>query len=490
MWTRIRIIWRAWRSLFGVEAPDPAGCRVLEIGCAGGGNVLPLAVAMPEASFVGIDLSTYQIEEAERDARALGLSNVRFLARDIASVSEDLGRFDYVICHGVFSWVPDRVRTAILSLCQRVLNPGGLVYLSLNVLPGWYLPETIRQLMIFHTAQAPKDQRLRQAQEMLRTVRGLLTDQTYHEVMREEIDFVLKEEDFYIHHEFLEDTNEPMYFFAFSEKLRAHGLRFLAESRPNKMAAVAPPEFRAVLESLGDSVERREQYLDFVLNRRFRRCVLCRSEVEVSSEPVLDSLTTLRFSSRVVPGPTGSDTFQIVGGPRVSSSDPPLQAVLWALMEALPRSLTFGDLRAEVQRRMQTDAPGEEALRLLILKAVISGLVDIHVFEPELAERVSERPEASPVARRLAETGPVVANLRHRLVHLTELDRLVFPYLDGRNDRSEILDGVEVAASRMETPLLGPDGQPATEAEALRAVLPAAVDKSLRRLLRSALLIR
>ena len=139
---------------------------------------------------------------------------------------------------------------------------------------------------------------------------------------------------------------------------------------------------------------------------------------------------------------------------------------------------------------MQTDAPGEEALRLLILKAVISGLVDIHVFEPELAERVSERPEASPVARRLAETGPVVANLRHRLVHLTELDRLVLPYLDGRNDRSEILDGVEVAASRMETPLLGPDGQPATEAEALRAVLPAAVDKSLRRLLRSALLIR
>ncbi len=117
---------------------------------------------------------------------------------------------------------------------------------------------------------------------------------------------------------------------------------------------------------------------------------------------------------------------------------------------------------------------------------MISGLVDIHVFEPELAERVSERPEASPVARRLAETGPVVANLRHRLVHLTELDRLVFPYLDGRNDRSEILDGVEVAASKMETPLLTPDGQPATEADALRAVLPAAVDKSLRRLLRSA----
>ncbi len=193
---------------------------------------------------------------------------------------------------------------------------------------------------------------------MLGQVRGLLTDQTYHVLLREDIDSLLKEADYYVHHEYLEDTNEPMYFHDFAELANRHGLRFVADTEPSKMAAVAPPEFREVLETLGDSVEKREQYVDFVKNRRFRRCILCREGVEVSTEPVLDSLSTLRFSSRVVPGPTGSDMFQIVGGTRVSSSDPPLQAVLWALMEAMPRSMTFGDLRAEVRGACRRMTPG------------------------------------------------------------------------------------------------------------------------------------
>ncbi len=474
--------------LFGVEAPDPATARVLEIGCAGGGNLLPMAVAMPDASFVGIDLSTLQIEEAERGARALGLSNTTFLARDIALVGDELGRFDYVICHGVFSWVPERVRTAILSLTERVLNPGGLVYLSLNVLPGWYLPETIRQMMIFHASKAPVDQRLWQAQQMLKAIRGLLTDQTYHVLLREEIDFVLEEEDFYVHHEFLEDTNEPMYFFEFTEKARTHGLRFLSDTRPNKMAAVAPPDFRGVLEALGDSVERREQYLDFVLNRRFRRCLLCRSDVNVSSEPVVEALTTLRLSARVVPGPPRSETFQMLGGRQVAISEPHGRAALRVLIEALPKSLPFPELLAEVQARLGTESPSEEDFRMWVLRAVISGLVDIHQFEPALAGSVSDRPEGSPVARRLAELGPMVANLRHRLVQLVELDRLVLTLLDGQNDRSTIREAVEPAVLSGETALLDSKSQRLTDSEMIREALPSAIETSLRRLLRAALL--
>jgi cyclopropane fatty-acyl-phospholipid synthase-like methyltransferase len=43
--------------LFGLDAPPPAGCRLLEIGCGDGGNLLPMAVGLPHATVVGFDTS-------------------------------------------------------------------------------------------------------------------------------------------------------------------------------------------------------------------------------------------------------------------------------------------------------------------------------------------------------------------------------------------------------------------------------------------------
>lgn len=102
--------------LFGLRSPDLARCRVLELGCAGGGNLLPMAVRYPDATFVGIDLSARQVELGRKAIQTLGLTNLDLRAASITDVTADWGTFDYILCHGVYSWVPDAVQDKILDI--------------------------------------------------------------------------------------------------------------------------------------------------------------------------------------------------------------------------------------------------------------------------------------------------------------------------------------------------------------------------------------
>jgi len=122
-------------ALFGLSAADAGTARVLELGCAAGGNIIPLAARFPQASFVGIDLSPKQIESGRRRVAALGLSNIGLEQADLASLDMAGRHFDFVICNGVFSWVPVATQAAILRICERVLAPDGVATISYNVFP-------------------------------------------------------------------------------------------------------------------------------------------------------------------------------------------------------------------------------------------------------------------------------------------------------------------------------------------------------------------
>src|SRR5262245_57118876 len=91
--------------MFGLITPEVSTSRVLELGCASGGNLLPMAFNLPRAEFVGIDLSQRQIERGRETIAAVGIPNARLEHASILDISRDWGTFDYIICHGVFSWV-------------------------------------------------------------------------------------------------------------------------------------------------------------------------------------------------------------------------------------------------------------------------------------------------------------------------------------------------------------------------------------------------
>src|SRR5262245_30879492 len=116
----------ALARVYGLEAPPAEDARVLELGCASGGNIIPLAARFPKAHFLGIDLSSRQVEAGNRRAAALGLGNIDIRQGDLAEIRLRGQTFDYVICHGVFSWVPQAAQDAILQLCADTLSPNGL----------------------------------------------------------------------------------------------------------------------------------------------------------------------------------------------------------------------------------------------------------------------------------------------------------------------------------------------------------------------------
>src|SRR3954447_23837863 len=154
--------------LYGLATPAPAGCRLLELGCGDGGNLLPMACGLPGARFVGVDISGQAIAAAPARAQAAGSEDVTFEQASLAAVAPAAGSFDYVIAHGVFSWVPEPIREALMALCGRALSEHGVAYISYNTLPGGHLRDVVRKILKAHVAEAqPPAQQLAAARELL-----------------------------------------------------------------------------------------------------------------------------------------------------------------------------------------------------------------------------------------------------------------------------------------------------------------------------------
>jgi len=126
-------------TLYGMDPPPVQSCRVLELGCGEGGHLLPLAHAFPDSEFVGVDLSEVSIDRARNAAAQLGLEKVHFEAGDLGAFRADADTFDYIIAHGVFSWIPPAIQEKLLEVCSRRLAPRGVAYISYNTYPAGHL---------------------------------------------------------------------------------------------------------------------------------------------------------------------------------------------------------------------------------------------------------------------------------------------------------------------------------------------------------------
>src|SRR5262245_13310457 len=107
----------------------PESSSVLEIGCGSGGHLLPIAARYPGARCVGIDLDANEIAAARDLAERLGLRNVRFEAMDLRAAAGAIGcdaPFDFVVAHGMYSWIPADARDALLTLFGSVLAEQGV----------------------------------------------------------------------------------------------------------------------------------------------------------------------------------------------------------------------------------------------------------------------------------------------------------------------------------------------------------------------------
>ena len=456
-------------TLFGLKPAPPQRCRVLELACAGGGNLIPMADYLPDSEFVGVDLSAKQIADGQEVVSQLGLRNVRLQKADIREVDAAYGTFDYVIAHGVYSWVPAPVREKILDVCRALLNPTGIAYVSYNTYPGWHMRGMIRDMMRYHSArfQTPAD-RTNQARALLDFLAGSVRQEgPYSQLLKMELESLRHQSDHYLYHEHLEEVNQPVYFHQFVEAATAKGLRYLGEARIGTMVTGNfGPEIEKTLRMLATDQVMAEQYMDFLRNRMFRETLLCHAAQSPNWSVTPDALRPLHIASAARPQPADGQqelnladesplTFRSPAGMTMTTARPLIKQAMAVLQEAYPATVPFDALRRQARERLGGGDPADPRraaedgglLAVGLLNCYMtSDLIELHGMPITFARAAGERPVALPHARVTAARTGTAANRRHELLPLSELDRQLIPLLDGTRDRPAIVDALTAVA--------------------------------------------
>lgn len=431
-------------------SPAPVGeCRVLEIGCASGGNLIPMAAALPRSRFTGIDFSAVQVRQGTADIAALGLTNIDLSQADLRDFSGEAGAFDYIIAHGVYSWVPPDVQERLLDLCARHLAPQGIAYVSYNTLPGWNMRGIIRDAMRYHTAQFPDARtRVQQARATLDFMAQAMegAQSPYALMLRSEAEQLRRKGDYYVLHDHLEEFNEALYFHQFAARAARHRLAFLAEADFRTMLLDGlPVQVAQTLDRMASDTLQREQLTDFLRNRNFRQTLLVHDEAPIDRSLTPERVAALWVASAARaanggdPRSAAPDEFRMPDGSGLRTPHPISKAAMAVLAKHWPAPIPFSDLSAMAATRIGLTGDVDDAQRTMlasdILKCFCAGAAELHALGPAFVIEPGARPLASAVARLQAARGTHATNMRHETVPLDDVDRRLLPLLDGSRDR-------------------------------------------------------
>jgi SAM-dependent methyltransferase len=463
-------------TLCGMTPAPPERCRMLELGCGEGVNLLAAAIRFPGSRFVGADRAPRALARARQLAERLSLTNVEFVAADFGAVPAGAGPFDYVSAHGVYSWISPPARDELLAACARHVAPGGIVHVSYGALPGHHVKAVARDVMLFHVRGiADEDERARAAVDLARFLAGTQTSSpALTEVLSAEYRRIASAGPAVAAHDEIAPFCDGTWFSDFCAHARRHGLAYLAEAEwATSTEHYLAPEIRDRLDRLAPDAETRLQYLDFIQCRRFHHTLLVRGDAVRGERPSPQVVRTLRVSSAVrLDGGTASVTGS---GPLAAPSGPAdepdaasaaairlVSAAMEEVAERRPERIAFDELLARARARFGAPAGGgagaeDEAAVLAeaLYDAFEVGLVGLHVEPTPCVVTASARPVASPLARLLVRDGEEVPSLLHDKVRVGDAaSRTVLALLDGTRDRAAILAALRAAASPV--PEIGP----------------------------------
>lgn len=469
-------------ALFGLRAAPPERCRVLELGCGLGANLLAMAVALPRSEFVGVDASARQIASGAADVAALGLRNVTLHAMDLRGVDARLGPFDYILCHGVYSWVPPEVQGAILGLCRALLAPLGVAFISYNTLPGWHLRGALRDVLLRETpADAPPAARVAAAREVLALLGHAPPADGARAWLRDELELLGRMSDAYLFHEHLAAENRAVYFRDFAQAAARAGLAYVADAHPwTMMPDRLGQDASAAIAARSRGLIETEQLLDHLDLRFFRRSLLCHREAPLERTltwPRLRGLwlrAGLSKENDTAGGATGSGeaSFSLGRGLSLSTSSRELGVALAALSEQYPGALPFDALcaRALAGAGAAGDAAALDRLGKNLLGLALRGEIELDAWARPCAPRPGARPAATALARLEASRGrDGCTTLLHQRVAVDAFDRALLSRMDGSRDAEALAAGAaeEIAAGALSVEV---EGEPRSDAEVLREI--------------------
>jgi SAM-dependent methyltransferase len=404
-------------SLVGLNPPGVEKCRVLELGCGTGFNLLAMGLSLPSGHFTGIDYDPIHIRRANEAAAAIGARNVEFHCLSIADFQREAASFDYVIAHGVYSWVPPAIRDSMLAVIRHSMAPNGIAYISYNTYPGWHLRSPLRDGLRYFADP-------RQALDDL-TGSLINPDSLYARAMTSEWALTRKEPDYYITHEYLVSHSEPFYFHQFAHRAQDDQLQFAAEANFFANSFAQPEEVQTKLEPAGAGLVEREQYLDWLVGRYFRQTLLCHSSLAVETSPDPEALLKLNITL-------------ITANPSEATDDMFLEVI---------RQLEPGAWIPA--HHIDLSGMPSEFVAAVLWSGWRDGLWSFRCGAPSAARAVSTRPIACPLARYQAAAGPTCTNRHHRRVQLNPEERQLIQTLDGTVEAADHPSIARLAAASL-----------------------------------------
>lgn len=448
--------------LYGIQPAAVENCRVLELGCGNGSNLISHAYGLPNSKFVGIDLSEIHIDQANAAAKELALSNIEFRKMDVMEMTaETFGRFDYITAHGLFSWVPEFVREKVLQLFHELLEPNGIGYISYNAYPGAHTREMVRSLMRFHTRGI--DDPEAKVERGISLLGMLAKNATEPEVFQRILQFEFRRHQQHdvadIFHDDLGECYRPFYFHEFAELLAQNGMQFLSEAELHASSRQGvSPEYNEFLDSMTDPIER-EQYLDLLRGRVFRQTLFCRSDVKLDRNPTPEVIERFYLSSSLRPiEPLGDIASPVVQkfanakGQTMQIDHPTTKAALAYLGETWGRSIKTSELLDAAKQIVET-AGGtsndwteefETSKTILLQIALMSDLVELHAYAPPAAQTASVKPTVNRLSRwQLRDAKNVLTLLNKDLKLEDKTARHLLELMDGSRTKMKLVTDMQ-----------------------------------------------
>lgn len=475
-------------QLFGLRPAGVENCRVLELGCGSGTNSIVLAASLPQSVFTAIDLAKGQIDAGRRTLGEIGLKNLRLIHGDVCEMRrEDFGEFDYIIAHGFYSWTPAGVRDRALAVCRELLAENGLALMSYNTLPGFHLRLMMRRMMSYHTGGEPhSEEKVSKGLDFLEFLsRAMGNRSVFGQIVEREYELIKKNPVGVVMHDELEEVNKPVYFHEFIEHAGRHELRFVSELEyfTTRDAGYSPAARDLLAGCAADRVTR-EQYIDFLRNRRFRQTLLCRREDTVSPEPQVENIKGLQITAAIRPlsteidlAPNRSVSFAGRKGDNRFELDHPLtKAALAYLGRIYPRSADFETIckkaremleAAEINGDPNSSGPDRRILGEVLLEIYGAGLVSFSTRDFGWTEEPGEKPLSGRLARwQIGKGFREVINLRLENTRIDdELSRLLLLLADGTRTREELCAEVIKKAAGDGSPAAVDTKEPGVEIE-------------------------
>jgi SAM-dependent methyltransferase len=418
-------------KMFGLPTAPIDRCRVLDIGAGEGANLMSLAVACPDARFVGFDLAGSAVRHGQDEIEALGLTNFRLFHGDILDVELPEAPFDYVICHGLYSWIPEPVRDGLMALIKRVLAPSGVAFVSYNAMPGCHLRQILREILTYQVRDVREPTARSDAARAYldRLIDGYPDRGIFQELLKDEARMLRDRPMGAMEHDEMGEVFDPVYAHQFMDHAASHGLKFLTEAEMARAGeGFLPPH---ALDDPHFDIIAHVQEMDFRDNRYFRETLLVHDDVEFSRRPDPSKIFDLHVSTSAVRNDEGKfESNEAV----FEVTDEKLAAAVETVARAWPCSLPVREViededRAAVLQRMYW-----------------VGTVSLHAAPLNYVVEAGERPEASALARLQAKSGKNrLTTLRHHLVDVSDpFSREFIAELDGRRTRAELARDVSV----------------------------------------------